>query len=135
MTVQAMDHYTVLTDDMAVSVAFYRKILGLKPGPSPKVEVPVTWLYVGEQAVLHLVGRKPKSRARATGRFDHVAFRCRGYAATKARLQRHGVAHDEQFLPQIGLRQIFVEGPEGVWVELIFTPEDAATPARRQRAA
>jgi catechol 2,3-dioxygenase-like lactoylglutathione lyase family enzyme len=133
MTVQAMDHYTVLTDDMAGSVAFYGKMLGLKPGPSPKVEVPVTWLYAGEQAVLHLVGRKPKSRSRATGRFDHVAFRCQGYAATKARLKRHGVGFTEQYLPQIGLRQIFMEGPEGVWVELIFTPEDAAK--RRRKVA
>ena len=56
MTVEAMDHYTVLTDDMEGSVAFYKKVLGLKSGWSPKVSVPVTWLYVGEQAVL--VGRQ-----------------------------------------------------------------------------
>lgn len=125
MTLKAMDHYTVLTADMAASVEFYRKVLGLKPGWSPGVDVPVTWLYVGDQAVLHLVGRKPKGRAMSTGRFDHVAFRAEGYAATKRRLRRYNVRHTEQELPSIGLRQIFLEGPEGVWIELIFTLEDA----------
>ena len=133
MTVEAMDHYTVLTDDMAGSVAFYKKVLGLKSGWSPEVIVPVTWLYVGDQAVLHLVGRKPKSRSRATGRFDHVAFRCQGYAATKARLKRHGVKFTEQNLAAIGLQQIFMEGPEGVWVELIFQPDDVARSKHRRK--
>lgn len=125
MTLKAMDHYTVLTADMAASVAFYRKVLGLEPGWSPAVEVPVTWLYLGQQPVLHVVGRKPGSRAKGTGRFDHVAFRAEGYAETKRRLKRHKVRHTEQELDSIGLRQIFLEGPEGVWIELIFSLEDA----------
>ena len=135
MSMLAMDHYTVLTADMAGSVDFYRKVLGLKPGWSPKVDVPVTWLYIGRQAVLHLVGRKPQGRSTSTGRFDHVAFRCQGYAATKRRLRRHGIEFMEQHLPAIGLNQLFLAGPEGVWVELIFRPNDAAGPARRRRAA
>jgi len=47
------------------------------------------------------------------------------YAATKRRLKRRKVRHSEQELPQIGRRQIFLEGPEGVWIELIFSLEDA----------
>ena len=75
--------------------------------------------------MLHLIGGR-KARSDGSGHVDHIAFRASGYADVKARLKRHRVNHREQTVPGQGLRQVFVECPEGVWVELIFRPEDVA---------
>ena len=124
MALQALDHYTVLTSDVKASVAFYEGVLGLKVGERPPFKFPGAWLYTGGQAVLHLVEREPEHDGPGTGRFDHVAFRCTDYPSHKARLGEHGIEFDERVVPRLEMKQIFLAGPEGVWVELNFRPED-----------
>ena len=40
MTIAGMNHFTVLTDDVGATVAFYRDLLGLTEGPRPAFEFP-----------------------------------------------------------------------------------------------
>ncbi|MCC6198350.1 MAG: VOC family protein, partial [Burkholderiales bacterium] len=47
MTVSAMNHFTILTDDVPRTVEFYRRLLGLTDGPRPAFGFPGAWLYAG----------------------------------------------------------------------------------------
>jgi catechol 2,3-dioxygenase-like lactoylglutathione lyase family enzyme len=51
---------------------------------------------------------------------SHVAFACRDYDAVRAKLGRHGLEMSFNDVPQIGLRQIFVNDPNGITLELNF---------------
>ena len=52
MPVHAMNHFTVLSDDLDRTTAFYERILGLRIGERPPLGFPGAWMYAGEQAVL-----------------------------------------------------------------------------------
>ena len=40
MPATAMNHFTILTDDVPMTVAFYRELLGLTEGPRPPFDFP-----------------------------------------------------------------------------------------------
>ena len=123
MALRTLDHYTVLTEDVAASVGFYETVLGLKNGERPPFAFPGAWLYIDDHPVLHLIGRDEVA-GDGTGHFDHVAFRCNDYPAIKARLDENSVDYEERTVPRLEMNQIFLTGPEGVKVELNFMPED-----------
>lgn len=123
MQTRALHHFTILTDDVEKTAEFYRDVIGLTDGFAPNVPSRVVWLYCDDVPVLHIVKRTPAAE-RGTGRLDHVAFSCSGYADFKAMLTERGIEMTEQQLLDVGVRQIFVESPEGICVELIFPIEE-----------
>src|SRR5205814_5596007 len=92
MTTTGMNHFTVLTDDVKATVDFYQDLLGLTEGERPPLGFPGAWLYTGGQAVLHVVGGRPKSELRA-GVIDHMAFSASGLRAMLATLDANGVKY------------------------------------------
>ncbi len=125
MALTQLNHMTVRTDDLEGTRDFYQDLLGLKAGPRPPLGFPGYWLYAGEQPVVHLV---PKSHgigggpSADTGNFDHVAFTATGFAATRERLRQRqrGIRFREQDVPATPIRQIFLEDPNRVMIELNF---------------
>src|SRR5664280_3399951 len=43
--IRAMNHFTVLAEDLDETLAFYVGVLGLEPGPRPDLGFPGAWLY------------------------------------------------------------------------------------------
>jgi len=125
MAVTAMNHFTVLTDDVEATVRFYRDLLGLAEGPRPPLGFPGAWLYTGNQAVLHVVGGRQRSELRA-GVIDHMAFSATGLAAAVAALDAKGIAHQCRQQVGSGVWQVFFHDPSGAKVELDFAPEEPA---------
>ena len=96
-------------------------------GWRPPFDFPGYWLYLGEQAVLHLVG-VPGARGDAVtrgGTFDHVAFTCRELAETEARLRAQGVDYRSVRVPGTQQVQLFLTDPAGNGVELNFANPSA----------
>jgi catechol 2,3-dioxygenase-like lactoylglutathione lyase family enzyme len=120
-----MNHFTVLTDDVPATVAFYCDLLGLTDGPRPPLGFDGAWLYAGGQAVLHIVGERPKSELRA-GVIDHMAFSAEGLRSTVSLLEARGVNYQCRQQKGSGVWQVFVHDPNGARVELDFSPEEAA---------
>lgn len=87
------------------------------------------WLYLGKDPVIHVVHPESRDVPKAcdTGRIDHVAFNCTNYAAVKSRVEVNNANYQEQTQPEIGVHQIFVECPDGVWIELVFDIEEYNT--------
>jgi len=123
MPATAPNHFTVLTDDVPATVAFYCDILGLTDGPRPALGFDGAWLYAGGEAIVHIVGERPRSELKA-GVIDHMAFSATDLRSTLAMLDGKGMKY--QFRQQIGTRiwQIFLHDPNGAKVELDFSPDE-----------
>lgn len=126
--VAGLFHVAVKTNDLAATVAFYEKILGLRNGFRPDFGYPGAWLYVpvaGGPAILHIYAGGPallpEGRAPSgTAAIDHVSLACRGYQGYVARFRAAGLDWREFLVPGTTLWQLFVYDPSGVQCELTF---------------
>jgi catechol 2,3-dioxygenase-like lactoylglutathione lyase family enzyme len=131
-----LDHYTLRVRDVDASLAFYRTVLGLEPGPRPAtLRNPEHWLYAGERAVIHLFSNRfrdswqgglvdesrPALSLSCSGSIDHIAFRSGGRVEdARAHLRSLNVPFQELSVPGTDIRQLFVVDPDDVTIETQF---------------
>jgi len=129
MSLQGMNHFTVLSDDLEVTKKFYCDLLGFEVGPRPNFQFPGWWLYVGDQPILHVIHREKLQEHRA-GVIDHMAFTATDLRGTVARLDKAKVKWELRRLPKEsvrgGLWQLFFDDPHGGKVEFDFDKSEAA---------
>ena len=129
MSVTAMNHFTILTDDVEATLAFYREHLNLGPGARPPFTFPGAWLYAeggkGADPILHVIGGVDKARL-VKGVIDHMAFSGRGLAGAVAKLKAQGLPYELRKLPQYGTWQLFFSDPNGAKVEIDFDAQESA---------
>lgn len=127
MRVAGLDHVNIVTSDVDGTVRFYADVLGLTRAVNPGLPAgwQGCWLCDPQgAAIIHLQGYNPArhgaEQAPGSGRIDHVALACTGFAAMLERCAALGIeprVNDRQFGD---LRQIFVTDPNGVSLELNF---------------
>ena len=132
MSVGAIDHVLVLSDDIESTREFYCRVVGLSVGDRPPLAFPGYWLYAGPDsrtACVHIAERRAYAlhaaglglavpeRDPGVGPVDHVAFSAGDWDALMDRLERCGVAAVTNAVPG-GPRQAFIEDPNGVRVEI-----------------
>jgi catechol 2,3-dioxygenase-like lactoylglutathione lyase family enzyme len=136
MTVPSLEHFLVLADDIDGTRDFYCEVVGLSVGARPPLAFPGYWLYAGwGSACVHIADRRSYAahasglglsvpqRNPGVGPVDHVAFRADDWGSLMARLERAGVDAVLNTVPG-GPRQVFVEDPNGVRVEInVLDPE------------
>ena len=95
----AMNHFTILTDDVDGTLAFYADMLDLHPGARPPFTFPGAWLYArdGKDPILHVIGGKPKGDL-VKGVIDHMAFTGKDLAGAVEKLKARGVPGDFSFI-------------------------------------
>jgi len=127
MAVAGMNHFTILTDNLEKTLAFYDEHLGLRPGARPPFTFPGAWLYAegGSEPILHIVAGIDKHRL-VKGVIDHMAFTGRDLPATAKKLKDQGIAYELRKLPAYGTWQLFFHDPNGAKVEIDFDPAEAA---------
>lgn len=123
MPVTAMNHFTILTDDVAATVDFYRDLLGLTDGPRPPFEFPGAWLYAGDAPILHVVGGRSAEELKP-GVIDHMAFSAEDLPDTLALLASRNIAHTCRRQPGSGTWQVFFFDRNGARVELDFAADE-----------
>jgi catechol 2,3-dioxygenase-like lactoylglutathione lyase family enzyme len=125
--IRRMDHFTVVTDKLAETRAFY-EMLGLKIGPRPDFPVPGLWFYAAGHAVLHVLAVDEMPRTRRAV-LDHMAFYGEDIAATLALLRSRGIRYRLIRAPRpYSTWQVFFEDPNGAEVEIDFDPEEQVPP-------
>ena len=78
------------------------------------------------RAIIHINSLDcPRTYARdvmpgPTGSIHHIALNCSGFDDMMARLEARELAHQDNLVEAIGLRQIFMMDPNGVLLELNF---------------
>ena len=127
MAVSGMNHFTILTDNLDATLAFYKEHLDFSPGARPPFKFPGAWLYAagGSDAILHVIaGRQKKDLVK--GVLDHMAFTAQDLAGAVAKLKAHGIDYELRKLPAYGTWQLFFVDPNGAKVELDFDPAETA---------
>ena len=138
MPLTHLEHFLIQTEDLDRTVEWYTDVLGMKEGPHPDFKMPVRWLYLGDEDVLHLTiggadvseNRKKylgqqSTAIRGSGVVDHVAFRATGLVEMMAHLDAKGIEYTKRQLDDQELFQLFLIDPNGVKVELNFEASEA----------
>lgn len=132
MPVTQLEHYLVVSEVLEETKDFYCEILGLSVGDRPNLGFSGYWLYLGQTACLHLADRESYTEYKArvgtpvpqqtvdTGAIDHIAFNATDFAATTALLESRGIDFRRNDIRDFGLKQIFVQDPNAVTLELNF---------------
>lgn len=126
MTIQGMNHFTVLSSNLEKSKEFYIDVLGLKEGYRPPFAFPGAWLYAGNQAILHIMAGKPMPAA-AAGVIDHMAFTASNLQEVVDTLKQRHISYELHRLRGLENWQLFCHDPDGAKVELDF-PADEPKP-------
>lgn len=122
IAVSAIHHFTIgcAPGDLPVLLKFYTDTLGLKEGYRPDLRHPGHWLYVGDDAIVHLNALLQSTPSAGEGPLDHVALKAHGLAATRELLRAAKVAFRETPLKGTSLYQVFLQDPLGLRIELNF---------------
>ena len=135
----SFDHYLLFTKNLKETVEWYSKVLGIKPGPTPEFDVPVHWLYLGDQPIIHAAERNPDNKIESyigkvdyqketgSGLIDHIAFSSTGLTKMLRKLDSLGVDYTERRVDTNSRYQVFFFDPNGVKIELDFQASEAGS--------
>ena len=139
MPLSHIEHMLVQTTDIAKTVEWYTRVLGMHAGFTPDFKFPVQWLYLGDNDVIHVteggtatsenrkryVGQQSEAVS-GTGVIDHIAFRSTGLVAMLEHLRSRGGEFNQRQVDDQGLYQLFMFDPNGIKIELNFANAEAA---------
>ncbi len=110
------DHVNFHVAGEPAILKFFADVLGWKPGHRPPFPFPGTWLYQGQDALVHLVAAEGDTQELV---FSHIAFRTTKDAAeVLAKVRESGMPHQVQQHPERAAAQIFVQLPGAIVLEL-----------------
>ena len=112
MPLTTFDHVNVRTADVDRLVAFYEDVLGLTVGKRPDFDFPGAWMYLGDQAFIHIVGTTPAPVAAGNTTLEHFAFRAEGLAEFEAKLKARNVDYTIDKVPGFPVVQVNFFDPD-----------------------
>jgi catechol 2,3-dioxygenase-like lactoylglutathione lyase family enzyme len=119
MPLEWLDHVNIRTARLDAMTDFYQRVVGLKLGQRPPFSFGGAWLYLNDQAVLHLVETE-STPAGSEPRIEHFAFRATGLEAFLSRLESASVEYRRATVPATGLEQVHFSDPDGNHIEVGF---------------
>lgn len=123
MPLTKFDHVNVRTGKLAEMIEWYGDVLGLTEGFRPNFPFPGAWLYLGDQAIIHLVGTDPAPTPFAEDedlRMEHFSFRATDYPAFQTKLDARGIESRVTKLDDIGLVLVNIRDPDGNHIHVDF---------------
>ncbi len=117
MQVIDLNHVALTVSDLTHSIHFYHKKLGLPLMDRPDFDFDGAWLRIGATQELHLISRAPTVDNKAP-RDHHFAIQVRSIDEAEKRLQDEGITFEPKKLRPDGAWQIFLQDPDGYFIEL-----------------
>ena len=118
-----LHHANIRTPHLEQTVAFYRDVLDLTPGPAatrPGSDDYV-WMSDGEGIpCIHLQRGKEGGELNDHALVNHLAFSCEDPDAWRHKLQSLGIPHTETEFEYANITQFNIVDPNGVRLELAF---------------
>ena len=130
LTVQSLDHVTLVSQDLARTRRFYVDILGMQRVARPEFDFPGDWFQAGKTLIhINVAGLEaglpgtPSSSGTHPTRGHHVAFLVDDVYATAQALRQAGLAivAGPRQRPDGG-QQVYVSDPDGYLIELCTNP-------------
>jgi lactoylglutathione lyase len=117
-----LDHIAIYVRDMARSETFYEQVMGFERIPEPFHDGLHTWYRIGSHLALHVIGVAAERACHPI--VNHIAFRAASLDDIMKRMDTHGIAYRNlagnarvNVRPD-GIRQIYLEDPDGYWLEI-----------------
>ncbi len=123
MPLKQLDHVNVRTANLDAMVSWYRDILGMHVGDRPQFSFPGAWMYVGDQAVIHLVGvvdGNPGAGSEGELKLEHFALSANGLQEFEANLVSAGEKYMRRDVPGGVITQFNVWDPDGNHIHIDF---------------
>lgn len=124
-----INHILLQATDLSMMASFINNVTGLEIGDRPPFPFPGAWMYNQDKAVIHIVEAKANaaqsdylgsSHISPDGVMDHIAFDGDDYRGLISRLNQHDLVYVERTVPLSQEHQVFVEGPDGLRLEILF---------------
>lgn len=119
MPLLAFDHVNVVTANLNAMVAWYEDILQMKSGKRPPFPFPGAWLYLGDTAIVHLVGADVEQQA-IEPKIEHFAISAQGLDEFLAHLESRGEKVRVGKVPDFGITQVNIWDPDGNHIHIDF---------------
>lgn len=113
-----INHVLVLTTDLRAMECFWVDLIGLHEGDRPPFPFNGLWLYSDDNPLIHIA--EQAFSAFGNGSIAHVALEGANYNALLKRLDNSAYSYTEKVLPISNERQLFIIGPDGLTVEMLF---------------
>ena len=134
MELGRLDHVNVRTGNLDAMVGWYEQVLGMKSGKRPNFPFPGAWMYVGDQAAVHLIGVDGDPGVGSEGllKLEHFAFQATGFTDMVARLEAAEQRYQVNAVPGAPIVQINIWDPDGNHIHVDF--QSAEVPAQYIKA-
>lgn len=144
MNIKTLQHCGLVVRDLERSRWFYGTVLGMQEVPRPSnFKFGGAW-FQGGDSQLHLIlardttapaGFVDAGPAKHTGLATHLAFEVENLAATKARLEQHGIEIlGGPMLRGDGAEQMYLHDPDGYLLEFFHWINTGIKDAPERRA-
>lgn len=120
-----LDHVNIRTPQLDVMIDWYAEMLGMTNGPRPPFAFPGAWMYVGDDAVVHLVGVDKMPEDGTDLRLEHAAFSATGFDEMIAKLEARGDRYRTLKVPGFPLVQVNIWDPDGNHLHIDFHSDEA----------
>ncbi|MEM1248376.1 MAG: VOC family protein [Acidobacteriota bacterium] len=121
MNHRRLDHVALLVEDLDVSVAYYRDVLGLAEIERPAFDFPGAWFRLGTDQELHLiVGSAEEAQVRSGA--NHFALLVDDIDEAQGTLEGRGAVVLQRQTRPDGAHQIYLEDPTGHTIEVCTAP-------------
>ena len=117
MKILELNHVALHVANLERSYEFYTKVLQLESIPRPKFDFPGEWFRLGQHQELHLIARTDEP-VKLANRNNHFALRVPDMASWFAHLKNIGAEFRPPKARPDGAVQIFLQDPDGHWIEL-----------------
>lgn len=128
MQLNKLDHVNVRTENLDAMVAWYTDVLGMRSGDRPNFPFPGAWMYVGDQATVHLIGVEEDAGAgsKVNLKLEHFAFAANGMKEFQAKLDAAGEKYERRDVPGGIITQYNIWDPDGNHIHVDFPTSEGA---------
>ncbi len=120
MSLIAFDHVNIRTSNLESMIDWYCDVLGMQIGRRPDFSFPGAWLYLGENALVHLVGVATDPRADGSVSLEHFAFRAKGLEEFTETLNARDIAYTIDPVPGFPVVQVNLHDLDGNHIHVDF---------------
>ncbi|MCF6189773.1 MAG: hypothetical protein L3J51_04785 [Cocleimonas sp.] len=113
-----LNHNLILTTDLDAMNTFWTEAIGLTAGDRPPFPFKGAWFYSEGKPLIHVA--EQKNIDPSGGAIAHLALEGGNYNTLITTLKKLNYSYTEKDVPISGERQVFVSGPDGLVVEMMF---------------